>query len=79
MPLMHKLVYVLPMLHFFVDLAVSIILIRRGYWYLLLHVVLLMVDIQVIVRIVFVLSLSKHNYYMKTLLVVGVLSKFQGD
>ena len=76
---MHKLVHVLLMLHFFANLAVSVTLIRRGYWCPLLHVVLLVVDIQVIVRKVSILSLSEHNYYVKTPLMVDILSRFQGD
>ena len=76
---MHKLVHMLPVLRFSVDLAVSIVQIRREYWYLLLHVVLLMVDIQVTMRRVSVLSLSEHDYYVRTPLMVGVLSRFQGD
>ena len=79
MLLMYKLVYMLPTLYFFIDLAVLIVLIRRGYWYFLLYVVLLMVDIQVIVRMVFVLLLSEYNYYVRTPLVVSALSKFQGN
>ena len=76
---MHELVHVLPVLCFSVDLAVSIIQIRRGYWCLLLHVVLLVVDIQVTMRRVSVLSLSKYNYYVRTPLMVDVLSRFQSD
>ena len=76
---MHELVHVLPVLRFFADSAVSIILIRREYWCLLLHVVLLVVDIQVIMRKVSVLSLSECDYYVRTPLMVGVLSRFQGD
>ena len=79
MLLMYKLVYMLPTLYFFIDLAVLIVLIRRGYWYFLLYVVLLVVNIPVIVRKVFVSLLSGHNYYIRTLLIVDVLSKFQGD
>ena len=79
MPLVRELAHVLPVLRFSVDLAVSIIQIRREYWCLLLHVVLLVVDIQVIMRRVSVLSLSEHNYYVRTPLMVGVLSRFQGD
>ena len=76
---MHELVHVLLVLCFSVDLTISIILIRREYWCLLLHVVLLMVDIQVIVRKVSVLLLNEHDYYMRTSLMVDVLSRFQGD
>ena len=76
---MHELVHVLPAPHFFVDLAVSIILIRRECWCLLLHMVLLVVDIQVIVKKVSVLSLSEYSYYMRIPLMVDVLSRFQGD
>ena len=76
---MYKLVYMLSVLHFFVNLAVSIVLIRREYWCLLLHVVLLVVDIQVTMRKVSVLSPSEHDYYVRTPLMVGVLSRFQGD
>ena len=79
MLLIYGLVYMLLALYFFVDLAVSIILIRRGYWCFLLHVVLLIVNIQVIVRKVSVLSLSGHDYYVRTPLMVDVLSRFQGD
>ena len=79
MPLVHKLVHVLLVLRFSVDLAVSIIQIRREYWCLLLHVVLLVVDIQVTMRKVSVLSLSEYGYYVRTPLMVGVLSRFQGD
>ena len=79
MPLVHELVYVLPVLRFSVDLAVSIVQIRREYWCLLLHVVLLMVDIQVTMRRVSVLSLSEHDYYVRTPLMVSVLSRFRGD
>ena len=74
---MHELVHMLPVLYFSVDLAVSIIQIRREYWCFLLHIVLLMVNIQVIVSIVFILLLlSRHDYYVKTPLMVSVLSKF---
>ena len=76
MPLVYELAHVLPVLRFSVDLAVLIVQIRREYWCLLLYVVLLIVDILVIVRIVSVLSLSRHDYYVKTLLVVSVLSRF---
>ena len=76
---MHELVHVLPVLCFSVDLAVSIIQIRREYWCLLLHVVLLVVDIQVTMRKVSVLSPSEHDYYVRTPLMVDVLSRFQGD
>ena len=79
MPLMCELVHMLPALYFSVDLAVSIILIRREYWCLLLHMVLLIVDIQVIVRRVSVSLLSECNYYMRTPLMVDVLFRFQGD
>ena len=76
---MHELVYVLPALHFSVDLIVSIILIRRGYWCPLLHVVLLVIDIQIIMRKVSVLSLSRYNYYVRTLLIIDILSRFQDN
>ena len=76
---MCELVYVLLVLRFSIDLAVSIIQIRREYWCLLLHMVLLMVDIQVTMRKVSVLLLSEYGYYVRTLLMVGVLSRFQGD
>ena len=79
MPLVHELAHVLPVLHFSVDLAVSIVQIRREYWCLLLHMVLLIVDIQVIVRRVSVSLLSECNYYMRTPLMVDVLFRFQGD
>ena len=79
MPLVHELVHVLPVLRFSVDLAVSIVQIRREYWCLLLYVVLLMVDIQVTMRKVSVLSLSECDYYIRTLLMVGVLSRVQSD
>ena len=79
MPLVHELAHVLPVLCFSVDLAVSIIQIRRGYWCLLSHVVLLVVDIQVIVKKVSVSLLSECDYYVRTPLMVGVLSRFQGD
>ena len=79
MPLVRELVHVLPVLRFSVDLAVSIIQIRREYWCLLLHVVLLVVDIQVIMRKVSVLSPSEPNYYVKIPLMVDVLSSFQDD
>ena len=78
MPLVHELAHVLPVLRFSVDLAVSIVQIRREYWCLLLHVVLLMVDIQVTMRKVSVLSLSEHDYYVRTPLMVSVLSRFRG-
>ena len=76
---MHELVHVLLVLRFFADSAVSIVLIRREYWCLLLHVVLLVVDIQVIMRKVSILSLSECGYYVRTPLMVGVLFRFQGD
>ena len=76
---MHELIHVLPVLRFFADSAVSIVLIRREYWCLLLYVVLLMVNILVVVKKVFVLSLSGHDYYVRTLLMVDVLSRFQGN
>ena len=79
MPLVHKLAHVLPVLRFSVDLAVSIVQIRRKYWCLLLHMILLVVDIQVTIRKVSVLSLSEYDYYVRTPLIVGVLSRFQGD
>ena len=79
MPLVHKLVHVLPVLCFSVDLVVSIVQIRREYWCLLLHVVLLVVDIQVTMRKVSVLSPSGHDYYVRTPLMVDILSRFQGD
>ena len=79
MPLVHELVHVLPVLRFFSDLAVSIIQIRRECWCLLLRVVLLVVDIQVTMRKVSILSLSEYNYYVRTPLIVDVLSKFQSD
>ena len=76
MPLVCELVHVLLVLRFSINLAVLIVQIRRGYWCLLLHVVLLMVDIQVTMRKVSVLSLSECNYYMRTPLMVDVLSRF---
>ena len=76
---MHKLVHVLPVLCFSIDLAVSIIQIMREYWCLLLYVVLFVVNIQVIIRMESALLLSELNYYMKTLLMVDVLSRFQDD
>ena len=76
---MYELVHVLPVLCFSVDLAVSIVQIRREYWCLLLYVVLLMVDIQVIVRKVSVSSLNEYDYCVRTPLIVDVLSRFQGD
>ena len=76
---MHELVHVLPALHFSVDLIVSIILMRRGYWCPLLHMVLLVVDIQIIVRKVSVLLLSGHDCYMRIPLIVDVLSRLQND
>ena len=79
MPLVHELAHVLPVSHFSVDLAVSIVQIKREYWCLLLCVVLLIVDIQVTMRKVSVLSLSEYGYYVRTSLIVGVLSRFQGD
>ena len=79
MSLVRELAHVLPVLRFSVDLAVSIVPIRRGYWYLLLHVVLLVVDIQVTMRKVSILSLSEHDYYVRTPLMVSVLSRFRGD
>ena len=79
MLLIHELVYVLPALHFFVNLAVSIVLIRREYWCLLLHIVLLIVNIQVTIRIKSALLLSEPDCCVKTLLMVDVLSRFQGD
>ena len=79
MPLVHELVHVLPVLRFSVDLAVSIVQIRREYWCLLLHMVLLVVDIQVTMRKVSILLPSECGYYVRTPLMVGVLSRFQGD
>ena len=79
MPLVYELAHVLPVLRFSVNLAVSIVQIRREYWCLLLHVVLLVVDIQVTMRKVSILSPSEHDYYVRTPLMVGVLSRFQGD
>ena len=79
MPLVRELVHMLPVLRFSIDLAVSIVQIRREYWCLLLYVVLLVVDIQVIMVKVSILSLSEYDYYMRTPLMVGVLSRFQGD
>ena len=76
MLLIHELVYVLLVLYFSTNLAISIILIRREYWCLLLYIILLIVDIQIIIRIVSILLLSKYNYYIKTLLVVDILSRF---
>ena len=79
MPLVHELAYVLPVLHFSVDLVVSIVQIRREYWCLLLHVVLLVVDIQVTMRMESVLLLSELNCCVRIPLMVSALSKFQGD
>ena len=79
MLLMHGLVYLLLVLRFSIDLAILIVLIKREYWCLLLHVVLLVVNIQVIVKMVSILLLSEHNYYVRTPLMVDVLSRFQGD
>ena len=76
---MHGLVYLLLVLRFSIDLAILIVLIKREYWCLLLHVVLLVVNIQVIVKMVSILLLSEHNYYVRTPLMVDVLSRFQGD
>ena len=76
---MHELIHVLPVLRFFADSAVSIVLIRREYWCLLLYVVLLVVNIQVTMRIESALLLSEYNYYVKTPLMVDVLSRFQSD
>ena len=78
MLLMHELVYMLPALCFFVDLAVSIVLIRREYWCLLLYMVLLIVNIQVTMKIKSALLLSEPDCYVKTLLMVDILSRFQG-
>ena len=76
---MYELVYILPVLCFSIDLVVLIIQIRREYWCFLLYVALLMVDIQVIMRIESTLLLSEPDCYVKTLLMVDVLSRFQGD
>ena len=73
---MRELAHVLPVLCFSVDLAISIVQIRRGYWCLLLHVVLLVVEFQVIVKKVSVSLLSECNYYVRTPLMVDVLSRF---
>ena len=79
MLLVHELAYVLLVLHFSVDLAVLIVQIKRECWCLLLCVVLLVVDIQVIMRKVSILLPSECGYYVRTPLMVGVLSRFQGD
>ena len=76
---MYELVHVLPVLRFSVDLADSIIQIRRGYWCLLLHVVLLIVDIQVTIQMESVLLLSELDCCVRIPLMVSALSKFQGD
>ena len=76
---MHELVHVLPVLRFFADSAVSIVLIRRKYWCLLLHVVLLMVDIQVTIQMESILLLSELDCCVRIPLMVSALSKFQGD
>ena len=41
--------------------------------------VLLVVNIWVVIKIVFILLLSEHDYYVKTLLVANVLSNSQDD
>ena len=76
MPEMCELVYMLLVFHFFVDLDISIILIRREYWCLLLYMVLFVVNIQVIMRIESTLLLSEPDCYVKTLLIVDILFRF---
>ena len=76
---MHELVHVLPVLRFFADSAVSIVLIKREYWCLLLYVVLLVVNIQVTIQMESVLLLSELDCCVRIPLMVSALSKFQGD